>query len=518
MEIVIGVVLALGATVFARATGFDRDRSFYAVVVAIVASYYDLFAAVGGDPSALAAELAVTAVFIGLAVIGFRTSLWVVAFALLAHGLFDLVHGRFIENPGVPAWWPAFCGSYDAAAAGLLAWLLLTARVQATRPGFGGAIRPFVQAELAAAEDAERAGDAAGSFRRLERAHVLGQASTREHVRVHLRMFAWAVRHRHAGEVVGQLIRVVGAAALTGLGLVPHGNTGGSDVSPVKAMAIPDDLARAIAAARTAARGALSPATLVATLLAASACSTTPDDVRVAAVEDRQIAYRVLGSGEPVIVMIAGLGDGMATFESVASDLSQSATVIVYDRPGYGASDMAQGARDAAAAERDLTALLAQSGVPGPYVLAGHSLGGAFAEHYAARHPEQIAGLILEESRPADFTRRCEAAAISNCTPPAALASLMPRGARGELAAMATTMDEVAAAGPAEGKRVLVLSRPVAPDAQPFDALWSTAQVDLAARYPGARHLTADGGGHSLHRDQRAWYVGAVRAFLDELR
>jgi hypothetical protein len=272
MEYVVGVALALGATVFGRSTGLDRDRAFYPVVVVIVASYYNLFAAMGGEASALYAEIAVTAAFVGLAVIGFRTSLWVVAFALLAHGLFDLVHGRFIENPGVPTWWPAFCLAYDGAAAGLLAWLLLTARVPATRRGFGDAIRSFVQAELSAAEESERAGDPAGSIRHLERAHVLGQASTFEHVRVHLRMLAWGVRHRRGGEVFGQLTRLVGAVALTGPGLVPHGNTGGSDVSPLKAMAIPEDLARVIAAARSAARGALSPAAAP----HASACAPAP--------------------------------------------------------------------------------------------------------------------------------------------------------------------------------------------------------------------------------------------------
>ena len=36
----------------------------------------------------------------------------------------DFFHGRFVANPGVPAWWPAFCGAYDVAAAGYLAWRL----------------------------------------------------------------------------------------------------------------------------------------------------------------------------------------------------------------------------------------------------------------------------------------------------------------------------------------------------------------------------------------------------------
>jgi hypothetical protein len=65
-------------------------------------------------------------------VVGFRTSLWLVAAALAAHGLFDLVHARLIINPGVPTWWPPFCLSFDVVAAAYLAWLLLQRRTGAT--------------------------------------------------------------------------------------------------------------------------------------------------------------------------------------------------------------------------------------------------------------------------------------------------------------------------------------------------------------------------------------------------
>ena len=107
--------------------------------------------------------------------------------------------------------------------------------------------------------------------------------------------------------------------------------------------------------------------------------------------------FRVLGSGRPAVVMISGLGDGMATFDDVAAELAKTRMVIVYDRAGYGGSERANGPRDAVAAARELSGLLAQSGVAGPFVVSGHSLGGLFAEYYAATHPEQVAGLILED-------------------------------------------------------------------------------------------------------------------------
>jgi len=58
------------------------------------------------------------------AVVGFKSSTWIVVAALATHGVFDFLHGAVIENSGVPLWWPAFCLAYDVGAAGSFAWLL----------------------------------------------------------------------------------------------------------------------------------------------------------------------------------------------------------------------------------------------------------------------------------------------------------------------------------------------------------------------------------------------------------
>jgi pimeloyl-ACP methyl ester carboxylesterase len=265
-------------------------------------------------------------------------------------------------------------------------------------------------------------------------------------------------------------------------------------------------------AARTAARMTLA----LTLLIAAPSCATAPRDSRFADIDGHRIAYRVLGAGKPTIVMISGLGDGMATFRDVAPELAATATVILYDRAGYGNSDASTGPRDAEAAARELSAVLEQSGACGPYVLVGHSLGGLYAEYFAAQHPGQVLGVILEESRPADFTRRCENAGISPCTLPASMAWTLPEGGRAELAALPTTVDEVERIGTTHGRPVLVLSHPLPANPSAFDVLWSTAQRDLTARYSGARQRVADGGGHYIHVDRRAWFVEVVRAFISD--
>lgn len=78
----------------------------------------------GGSLSALAVESSVIAAFLFVAILGFRTNLWLVVGALAAHGILDFVHGHLVSNPGVPSWWPAFCATYDLTAAAYLAWLL----------------------------------------------------------------------------------------------------------------------------------------------------------------------------------------------------------------------------------------------------------------------------------------------------------------------------------------------------------------------------------------------------------
>ena len=131
MGYAVGIALALVVVGFARWTGFDRDRAFYPAVVIVTASYYVLFAVMSGSSHALVAEAIMMAAFVLLAVLGFKRSSWLIVAALMAHGLFDLLHPLIVHNPGVPESWPAFCLAFDVGAAGLLA---LGLRVPQSRP------------------------------------------------------------------------------------------------------------------------------------------------------------------------------------------------------------------------------------------------------------------------------------------------------------------------------------------------------------------------------------------------
>ena len=107
---------------------------------------------------------------------------------------------------------------------------------------FATAIRPHVSEELRRAASAQERGDPELAFTHLERAHVLGQPSTREHVRVHWAMLGWGLSQHQPREVLGQVLRIIGAATKTAIGLVPVGNTGGSNISPFQRVPVPPDL------------------------------------------------------------------------------------------------------------------------------------------------------------------------------------------------------------------------------------------------------------------------------------
>jgi len=125
MEYLIGVVLAAVMFAFAVLTGFDRDRVFYPMMLIFIAGYYILFAVMVSSVRALTIESLVAGLFLVVAVVVFKKNLWLIVAAIAGHGVFDFFHHVFIENPGVPVWWPGFCMAFDILASGFLAVLLI---------------------------------------------------------------------------------------------------------------------------------------------------------------------------------------------------------------------------------------------------------------------------------------------------------------------------------------------------------------------------------------------------------
>jgi Protein of unknown function (DUF3703) len=103
-------------------------------------------------------------------------------------------------------------------------------------------LRPYYDAELAAATAASRQGARAAAWQHLERAHILGQRWPVAHTQVHYRMLRHGLRYGETREILGQLPRIVFGFLGSLVGRVPIGNTGGANVPPEQPMPIPADL------------------------------------------------------------------------------------------------------------------------------------------------------------------------------------------------------------------------------------------------------------------------------------
>lgn len=129
MEYAIGIAAATAVGLFATVVGFDKERSFYPVVLIVIATLYLLFAVMAKSTGSLVAEAIPALVFVAMAVLGFRKKTpWLVVAGLVLHGIFDFFHHALIANSGVPVWWPGWCLSYDVVAAAYMAGLILIRR------------------------------------------------------------------------------------------------------------------------------------------------------------------------------------------------------------------------------------------------------------------------------------------------------------------------------------------------------------------------------------------------------
>ena len=121
---------------------------------------------------------------------------------------------------------------------------------------------------------------------------------------------------------------------------------------------------------------------------------------------DHELHIDCVGQGSPTVVLEAALGNASAHWVRVQQEVSEVTRVCAYDRAGMGWSEGGPEPRDAARVTGELHALLEGAGVEGPYVMVGHSFGGLYARAYAARYPDETAGVVLvDSSHPDQFER-----------------------------------------------------------------------------------------------------------------
>ncbi|MEU9472856.1 alpha/beta hydrolase [Streptomyces avermitilis] len=116
---------------------------------------------------------------------------------------------------------------------------------------------------------------------------------------------------------------------------------------------------------------------------------------RLYEVGGRQLMLHRTGAGGPAVVFLPGAGQVGLDYLNIHDRAAELTTSVLYDRAGTGWSQGAQLPRTAAEVTGELRDLLRAAGVPAPYLLVGHSLGGAYARHFAQRFPDETAGLLL---------------------------------------------------------------------------------------------------------------------------
>jgi len=139
----------------------------------------------------------------------------------------------------------------------------------------------------------------------------------------------------------------------------------------------------------------------LATVSSAAGPNSAAAGGRMIDVGGHRLYIECTGSGGPAVVLQSGLGESSSYWARIVPTVAASTTVCTYDRAGHGHSDEV-GPQDGIALATDLHTLLVRAGVAGPYVLVAHSSGGPYVRVFAARYPDEVAGMVLLDAQPAD--------------------------------------------------------------------------------------------------------------------
>jgi pimeloyl-ACP methyl ester carboxylesterase len=249
----------------------------------------------------------------------------------------------------------------------------------------------------------------------------------------------------------------------------------------------------------------------------------------------RRLALKTAGDGGPTVVLEMGLGSTSSTYDAIAGQIAAFTRVVWYDRAGLGRSDPAPIPRTIQDLVLDLHTLLQKAALPGPYVLAGHSMGGHIARLYRERYPDEVAALVLIDASHEDQQERY----LTVLPPqPNALPDLAhlrhiwesrwvdPRqnDERIDNLANSALLGSCHSLGDLP---LVVLSRgrPVRDQAKyppglikEMERLWLQMQRELAQLSSQGHHIIASKSGHLIHEEEPALIIEVIRQMVVQVQ
>jgi pimeloyl-ACP methyl ester carboxylesterase len=112
------------------------------------------------------------------------------------------------------------------------------------------------------------------------------------------------------------------------------------------------------------------------------------------------------GKGSPVVILDAGLGDSYISWRKVQPEIAKVSRVCSYDRAGLGFSDSSPHPRTSKVIAEELHTLLHNTGITGPVILVGHSMGGYDVRLFASLYRNEVAGMVLVDASHPDQQKR----------------------------------------------------------------------------------------------------------------
>jgi pimeloyl-ACP methyl ester carboxylesterase len=116
-----------------------------------------------------------------------------------------------------------------------------------------------------------------------------------------------------------------------------------------------------------------------------------------------KLDYKVMGQGNPVIVLESGLGGHYHDWHLVVDAIESETTLIAYNRAGCSDSTSSNTSRTTGQIAKELNSMLKEIGVKNEIILVGHSFGGLCVQHYARLYPDEVKAVVLIDSTSANF-------------------------------------------------------------------------------------------------------------------